>query len=46
MELPATPSVGDKIADFTLSDSGGAPWQLSAHAASGMCLLVFYRGHW
>ncbi|MGO9454058.1 MAG: hypothetical protein ACLQDV_23860 [Candidatus Binataceae bacterium] len=46
IEATAVPSVGSKVADFTLPDSGDTPWQLSAHVASGMCLLVFYRGHW
>jgi peroxiredoxin len=40
------PTRGSKVADFILPDCNGHPWQLSAHAAQGMCLLVFYRGHW
>ncbi|GEM_PF-6298120 len=40
------PVVGDKVADFTVVESGGSRWQLSSNLESGMCLLVFYRGHW
>jgi peroxiredoxin len=46
MESAPVPSVGDKVADFTLPDSAGAAWQLSSHTSSGFCLVIFYRGHW
>jgi hypothetical protein len=48
-----TPRVGERLAEFTLSDSSGHPTSLSrlfAASADGLqpkaVLLVFYRGYW
>jgi peroxiredoxin len=32
--------------DFTLTDQNGQPWSLAANLASGVVILVFYRGDW
>lgn len=38
--------VGQKAPDFELRDAEGKPIELSAVAADGTVLLVFYRGGW
>jgi len=39
-------SVGDKAPEFSLADSTGVVRRLDDLVASGMCVVVFYRGHW
>jgi peroxiredoxin len=40
------PSVGEKVPDFALADSTGVMRRLDNLVAGGMCVVVFYRGHW
>jgi peroxiredoxin len=46
MDERQIPSVGDRAPEFTLTDSTGAERRLSELIARGMCVVVFYRGHW
>jgi len=45
-EAPNAPTVGDRVADFTLPNQEGRPVSLASLHANGPALLVFYRGHW
>jgi peroxiredoxin len=38
--------VGDVLAPFTLSDATGSPVSLDELVASGLAVIVFYRGGW
>ena len=38
--------VGETAPDFSLPDSTGASWQLSALTKDSLCVVIFYRGHW
>ena len=40
------PSVGEKAPEFALADSTGVVCRLDDLVADGMCVVVFYRGHW
>jgi peroxiredoxin len=40
------PSVGEKAPEFALADSTGAVRRLDDLVEGGMCVVVFYRGHW
>ncbi|HKN14489.1 MAG TPA: hypothetical protein VJX68_14960 [Candidatus Binatus sp.] len=40
------PAVGETAPEFALADSTGVVRQLDDLIAGGMCVLVFYRGHW
>ena len=40
------PAVGKHAPDFTLADSTGAARHLDELVARGICVVVFYRGHW
>lgn len=40
------PSVGERAPEFTLTDSTGVVRRLDDLIAGGMCVVVFYRGHW
>jgi peroxiredoxin len=40
------PSVGDKAPEFAIADSTGVVRRLDELVASGMGVVVFYRGHW
>jgi hypothetical protein len=42
----ATPQVGQIAPEFELPDSTGVPHRLSELTASGLLVLLFYRGHW
>ena len=40
------PAVGDKALEFALADSTGVMRRLDDLVAGGLCVVVFYRGHW
>jgi hypothetical protein len=40
------PEVGEKAPEFALADSGGVVHRLDDLVTGGMCVVVFYRGHW
>jgi peroxiredoxin len=40
------PDVGDRVPDFTLPDSTGAPRSLGSLVDAGPLVLLFFRGHW
>ena len=46
METGNTPVVGDTAPEFALADSTGVVRRLDDLIAGGMCVVVFYRGHW
>ena len=46
MDEREVPSVGEKAPEFTLADSTGMVRRLDDLVAGGMCVVVFYRGHW
>jgi peroxiredoxin len=46
MDERKTPSVGERAPEFTLADSTGVVRRLDDLIAGGMCIVVFYRGHW
>jgi hypothetical protein len=46
MDERKIPSVGEKAPEFTLADSTGVVRRLDDLVAGGMCVVVFYRGHW
>ena len=46
MDERQIPSVGDKAPEFALADSTGVVRRLDDLVAGGMCVVVFYRGHW
>ncbi len=46
MDERQIPSVGDEAPEFSLADSTGVARRLDDLVAGGMCVVVFYRGHW
>ena len=46
MDERQIPSVGDRAPEFALADSTGVVRRLADLIAGGMCVVVFYRGHW
>ena len=46
MDKREIPSVGEKAPEFTLADSTGVVRRLDDLVAGGLCVVVFYRGHW
>jgi len=46
MDEREIPSVGEKAPEFALEDSTGVVRPLDDLIAGGMCVVVFYRGHW
>jgi peroxiredoxin len=46
MDERQIPSVGEKAPEFALADSTGIVRRLDDLVARGMCVVVFYRGHW
>jgi peroxiredoxin len=46
MDERQIPSVGDRATEFELRDSTGVVRRLDDLVAGGMCVVVFYRGHW
>jgi peroxiredoxin len=46
MDERQVPSVGDKASEFELADSTGVVRRLDDLVARGLCVVVFYRGHW
>lgn len=42
----ARPVVGEKIQDFTVTDSQGVTFTMSEEYAKGPVVLIFYRGYW
>ncbi len=46
MDERQIPSVGENAPEFVLADSTGVVRRLDDLIAGGMCVLVFYRGHW
>ncbi|HLX05438.1 MAG TPA: hypothetical protein VKR28_07885 [Candidatus Binatus sp.] len=46
MDEREIPSVGEKAPEFALADSTGVERRLDDLVAGGMCVVVFYRGHW
>ncbi|MGH7924001.1 MAG: hypothetical protein ACREQH_05345 [Candidatus Binatus sp.] len=46
METSKPPDVGNTAPEFSLSDSTGVMRRLDDLVAGGMCVVVFYRGHW
>jgi peroxiredoxin len=46
MDERQIPSVGDRAPKFALADSTGVTRRLDDLVARGVCVVVFYRGHW
>jgi len=46
MDERLIPAVGEKAPEFALADSTGIVRRLDDLATGGMCVVVFYRGHW
>jgi peroxiredoxin len=46
MDESKIPAVGDKAPAFALADSTGIMRRLDDLVAHGICVVVFYRGHW
>jgi peroxiredoxin len=46
MDERQIPSVGETAPEFALADSTGVVRRLDDLIAGGMCIVVFYRGHW
>jgi peroxiredoxin len=46
MDAQYIPAVGEKAPEFTLADSTGVGRRLDDLVARGLCVVVFYRGHW
>jgi peroxiredoxin len=46
MDERQIPSVGDKAPEFSLADSTGVVHRLDELVAEGVCVVIFYRGHW
>jgi len=40
------PSVGETAPEFAIADSTGVVRGLDDLIAGGLCVVVFYRGHW
>jgi peroxiredoxin len=40
------PAMGERVPDIALPDTGGKSRRLGELAAGGLCVVVFYRGHW
>jgi hypothetical protein len=40
------PPVGGAAPEFAIADSTGVVCRLDELVARGMCVVVFYRGHW
>jgi peroxiredoxin len=40
------PAVGETAPEFALADSTGVVRRLDDLIAGGMCVVIFYRGHW
>ncbi len=40
------PAVGERAPEFELADSSGVVRRLDDLVARGVCVVVFYRGHW
>ena len=41
-----TPVVGERAPEFELADSTGVVRRLDDLVSKGLCVVVFYRGHW
>lgn len=46
MDERQIPAVGESAPEFALTDSTGVVRRLSELVASGLGVVVFYRGHW
>ena len=46
MDEREIPAVGEKAPEFAVADSTGVVHRLDDLVASGLCIVVFYRGHW
>ncbi len=46
MDEREIPAVGEKAPEFAIADSTGVVRRLDDLVASGLCIVVFYRGHW
>jgi peroxiredoxin len=46
MDERQIPSVGEKAPEFALADSAGVVRRLDDLVERGLCVVVFYRGHW
>jgi len=46
MDEGQIPSVGESAPAFALADSTGLVRRLDDLVAGGLCVVVFYRGHW
>jgi len=46
MDERHTPSVGETAPEFAIADSTGVVRRLDDLVAGGLCVVVFYRGHW
>lgn len=40
------PAPGERVPDFTLTDTESATWHLDERVAAQRVLLIFYRGQW
>jgi peroxiredoxin len=46
MDERQIPSVGEKAPEVSLADSTGVVRRFDELVTGGMCVVVFYRGHW
>ena len=46
MDERQIPDIGNRAPGFALPDSTGVTRRLDDLTARGMCVVVFYRGHW
>jgi peroxiredoxin len=40
------PAIGERAPEFELADSTGVMRRLDDLVSKGLCVVVFYRGHW
>jgi peroxiredoxin len=46
MDESNVPAIGERAPDFAIADSTGVVRRLDDLAKGGLCVVVFYRGHW
>jgi peroxiredoxin len=46
MDERHTPAIGERAPEFAIADSTGAIRRLDDLVKGGLCVAVFYRGHW
>jgi len=46
MDESKIPAIGERAPDFAIADSTGIVRRLDDLVKDGLCVVVFYRGHW